>query len=120
MCDLVSLSPKHSPAYVCVCSLTQCAVVSLESVCAGLILCCTAVECVSLSRRFIPELINYLLGLLHLAVPTHTCTGNTHNCANNTYTCTCETVYILTPLTLINFYWKYAVLIQFKFLFVCI
>lgn len=88
---------------VCVCTcvfLSQCAVVSLESVCAGLLLCCIAVESVSLSKRFIPELVNYLLGLLHLAVPTHTCTGNTQICrnsthiyANNTHTCTYETVH---------------------------
>lgn len=81
----VSVSQEHKPKRIKIhlsvgaalfLPLTQCAVMSLESVCAGLILSCIAVECVSLSRRFIPELINYLLGLLHLAVPTHTCTGN--------------------------------------------
>ncbi|XP_060792007.1 nucleolar protein 14 [Neoarius graeffei] len=67
--------PVTTPAFLYISeALTKCTVVSLESVCAGLILCCIAVECVSLSQRFIPELINYLLGLLHLAVPTHTCT----------------------------------------------
>ncbi|KAB5548967.1 hypothetical protein PHYPO_G00061770 [Pangasianodon hypophthalmus] len=67
--------PVTTPAFLYISqALTKCAVMSLESVCAGLILCCVAVECVSLSQRFIPELINYLLGLLHFAVPTHTCT----------------------------------------------
>ncbi|XP_053333733.1 nucleolar protein 14 [Clarias gariepinus] len=67
--------PVTTPAFLYIGqALTKCAVVSLESVCTGLILCCIAVEYVSLSRRFIPELINYLLGLLHLAVLTHTCT----------------------------------------------
>lgn len=67
--------PVTTPTFLYISqALTKCAVLSLESVSAGLILCCIAVECVSLSQRFIPELINYLLGLLHLAVPTHTCT----------------------------------------------
>ncbi|KAI5096531.1 nucleolar protein 14, partial [Silurus meridionalis] len=67
--------PVTTPVFLYISqTLTKCAVVSLESVCAGLILCCLAVECVSLSKRFVPELINYLLGLLHLAVPTHTST----------------------------------------------
>ncbi|KAK3523959.1 hypothetical protein QTP70_016768 [Hemibagrus guttatus] len=67
--------PVTTPAFLYISqALTKCAVMSLENVCAGLILCCIAVECVSLSKRFIPELINYLLGLLHLAAPTHTCT----------------------------------------------
>ncbi|XP_026995912.2 nucleolar protein 14 [Tachysurus fulvidraco] len=67
--------PVTTPAFLYISqTLTKCAVVSLENVCAGLLLCCIAVESVSLSKRFIPELVNYLLGLLHLAVPTHTCT----------------------------------------------
>ncbi|TSL04222.1 Nucleolar protein 14 [Bagarius yarrelli] len=67
--------PVTTPAFLYISqALTKCAVASLENVCVGLILCCIAVECVSLSKRFIPELINYLLGLLHLAVPTPTCT----------------------------------------------
>lgn len=34
----------------------------------GLVLCCLAMEYVSFSKRFMPELVNFLLGILHLAV----------------------------------------------------
>ncbi|XP_036444644.1 nucleolar protein 14 [Colossoma macropomum] len=68
--------PVTTPAFVYISqALTKCPVTSLESVSAGLVLCCLAVEFVSLSQRFFPELINFLLGLLHLAVPADTCTG---------------------------------------------
>uniref|UniRef100_A0A8C5LTP8 NOP14 nucleolar protein n=1 Tax=Leptobrachium leishanense TaxID=445787 RepID=A0A8C5LTP8_9ANUR len=50
--------------------LTRCPVSSLHDVVMGLFICCLFLEYVSLSRRFIPELINYLLGILHLAVPS--------------------------------------------------
>ncbi|XP_062867810.1 nucleolar protein 14 [Trichomycterus rosablanca] len=70
--------PVTTPVFLYISqALTKCVVVSLDSVCAGLILCCVAVECVCLSQRFFPELINFLLGLLHLAVPSHTCTDYT-------------------------------------------
>ncbi|XP_031751164.1 nucleolar protein 14 isoform X2 [Xenopus tropicalis] len=49
--------------------LTLCPIYSLEDVAAGLFVCCMFLEYVSLSKKFIPELINYLLGVLHLAVP---------------------------------------------------
>ncbi|OCT99271.1 nucleolar protein 14 isoform X2 [Xenopus laevis] len=49
--------------------LTLCPVSSLEDVAGGLFVCCMFLEYVSLSKKFIPELINYLLGILHLAVP---------------------------------------------------
>uniref|UniRef100_A0A8B9HJC0 NOP14 nucleolar protein homolog (yeast) n=1 Tax=Astyanax mexicanus TaxID=7994 RepID=A0A8B9HJC0_ASTMX len=66
--------PVTTPAFLYISqALTKCPVSSLESVSAGLVLCCLAVEFVSLSKRFIPELINFLLGLLHLAVPADTC-----------------------------------------------
>lgn len=41
----------------------------------GLVLCCLAVEYVSFSRRFLPELINFLVGILHLAVQDKTSLG---------------------------------------------
>lgn len=49
-------------------SIRQCPVRSLENVTSGLVLCCLAVEYVSLSKRFLPELVSFLLGTLHLAV----------------------------------------------------
>lgn len=48
---------------------------SLEDVTSGLVLCCLAVEYISFSKRFCPELINFLLGVLHLAVQDKTSTG---------------------------------------------
>uniref|UniRef100_A0A4W4DNP6 Nucleolar protein 14 n=1 Tax=Electrophorus electricus TaxID=8005 RepID=A0A4W4DNP6_ELEEL len=66
--------PVTTPAFLYISqALTKCPVVSLEGTLSGLLLCCLAVEFVSLSRRFIPELINFLLGLLHLAVPSDPC-----------------------------------------------
>ncbi|KAK6322821.1 hypothetical protein J4Q44_G00076130 [Coregonus suidteri] len=53
----------------------QCPVTSLEDVTSGLVLCCLAVDDLSFSKRFCPELINFLLGVLHLAVPDKTSTG---------------------------------------------
>lgn len=35
----------------------------------GLFVCCLFLEYVSLSRRFIPELLNFLLGILYIAIP---------------------------------------------------
>ncbi|XP_061732445.1 nucleolar protein 14 [Nerophis ophidion] len=49
-------------------ALTKCPVRSLQDVTSGLVLCCLAVEYVSFSKRFLPELINFLTGTLHLAV----------------------------------------------------
>ncbi|KAM4054069.1 nucleolar protein 14 [Anomaloglossus baeobatrachus] len=49
--------------------LTKCPVTSLEDVAAGLFIACIFLEYVSLSKRFIPEIINFLLGILHLASP---------------------------------------------------
>ncbi|XP_059381702.1 nucleolar protein 14 [Carassius carassius] len=61
--------PVMTPAFLYISqALTRCAVVSLEDVCKGLILCCLALEFVSLSQRIFPELLNFLLGLLHLTV----------------------------------------------------
>ncbi|CAH2299683.1 nucleolar 14 [Pelobates cultripes] len=62
--------PVVTPAMILMSQiLTQCPVSSLQGIAAGLFVCCMFMEYVSLSRRFIPELINYLLGILHLAVP---------------------------------------------------
>lgn len=61
--------PVTTPAMLYISqALTKCPVRSLENVTSGLVLCCLAVEYVSLSKRFLPELINFLLGTLHLAV----------------------------------------------------
>ncbi|XP_051533623.1 nucleolar protein 14 [Myxocyprinus asiaticus] len=68
--------PVTTPAFLYISqTLTKCTVCSLEDVSKGLILCCLALEFVSLSQRFFPELINFLLGLLHLTVPNKTNTG---------------------------------------------
>lgn len=65
--------PVTTPAFLYISqALSKCSVVSLEDVCKGLILCCLALEFVSLSKRFFPEMMNFLLGLLHLTVPDKT------------------------------------------------
>ncbi|XP_051734258.1 nucleolar protein 14 [Ctenopharyngodon idella] len=70
--------PVTTPAFLYISqALTKCVVVSLEDACKGLILCCLALEFVSLSQRFFPELLNFLLGLLHLTVPDKSSTGYT-------------------------------------------
>ncbi|XP_077478911.1 nucleolar protein 14 isoform X2 [Stigmatopora argus] len=56
-------------------ALTKCPVRSLEDVTSGLALCCLAVEYVSFSKRFLPELINFLSGILHLAAQDKTTAG---------------------------------------------
>lgn len=48
---------------------------SLQDLTSGLVLCCLAVEYVSFSKRFLPELINFLSGTLHLAVQDKASTG---------------------------------------------
>lgn len=58
-------------SYLCVSlwfARPQCQVRSLQDVTSGLVLCCLAVEYVSFSKRFLPELVNFLAGTLHLAV----------------------------------------------------
>uniref|UniRef100_A0A8C7D8G3 NOP14 nucleolar protein homolog (yeast) n=1 Tax=Oncorhynchus kisutch TaxID=8019 RepID=A0A8C7D8G3_ONCKI len=68
--------PVTTPALLYISqALTKCPVMSLEDVTSGLVLCCLAVEYVSFSKRFCPELINFLLGVLHLAVQDKTSTG---------------------------------------------
>ncbi|XP_069798101.1 nucleolar protein 14 [Narcine bancroftii] len=50
--------------------VTKCSVSSLREVAAGLFTCCLFLDFVSFSKRFVPEVINFLLGILHLAVPS--------------------------------------------------
>uniref|UniRef100_A0A4W6CJK8 NOP14 nucleolar protein homolog (yeast) n=1 Tax=Lates calcarifer TaxID=8187 RepID=A0A4W6CJK8_LATCA len=57
-------------------ALTKCPVRSLQDVTSGLVLCCLAMEYVSFSKRFLPELINFLAGTLHLAVQDKTSLGS--------------------------------------------
>lgn len=68
--------PVTIPALLYICqSLSKCPVKSLQDVTSGLALCCLALEYVSLSKRFLPELLNFLCGILHLAVPDKTSIG---------------------------------------------
>ncbi|XP_078071316.1 nucleolar protein 14 [Mustelus asterias] len=57
--------------------VTKCSVTSLRDVAAGLFVCCLFLDYVSLSKRFIPEVINFLLGILHMAVPNKGTLGYT-------------------------------------------
>ncbi|KAL2099615.1 hypothetical protein ACEWY4_004009 [Coilia grayii] len=62
--------PVTTPAFLCISqALTKCPVASLQDVTCGLVLCSLAVEYIALSQRFFPEAVNFLLGVLHLAVP---------------------------------------------------
>lgn len=62
--------PVTTPALVCMSQLlTKCPVLSLHDVVKGLFVCCMFLDYVSLSRRFIPELVNFLLGILYIATP---------------------------------------------------
>ncbi|XP_035524222.1 nucleolar protein 14 [Morone saxatilis] len=68
--------PVTTPALLYISqALTKCPVKSLQDVTSGLVLCCLAVEYVSFSKRFLPELINFLAGTLHLAVKDKTSLG---------------------------------------------
>ncbi|CAN9504305.1 unnamed protein product [Ophioblennius macclurei] len=61
--------PVTTPAMLYISqTLTKCPVRSLQDLTSGLLLCCLAVEYVSFSKRFLPELITFLTGTLHLAV----------------------------------------------------
>ncbi|KAH0616333.1 hypothetical protein JD844_027369 [Phrynosoma platyrhinos] len=48
--------------------LTKCPVTTLQDVVKGLFVCCLFLDYVSLSQRFVPELINFLSGILHMAI----------------------------------------------------
>uniref|UniRef100_A0A8C6RZ18 NOP14 nucleolar protein n=1 Tax=Nannospalax galili TaxID=1026970 RepID=A0A8C6RZ18_NANGA len=69
--------PVVTPALLCMSQLlTKCPVLSLQDVVKGLFVCCLFLEYVSLSRRFIPELINFLLGILYIATPNKQSQGS--------------------------------------------
>ncbi|KAM6901193.1 nucleolar protein 14 [Lycodopsis pacificus] len=70
--------PVSTPALLYISqALTKCPVRSLQDVTSGLALCCLGVEYVTFSKRFLPELINFLSGTLHLAVQDKTSLGYT-------------------------------------------
>ncbi|XP_037685226.1 nucleolar protein 14 [Choloepus didactylus] len=70
--------PVATPALVCMSQLlTKCPVLSLQDVLKGLFVCCMFLEYVSLSQRFVPELINFLLGILYMATPNKQSRGYT-------------------------------------------
>ncbi|XP_072309280.1 nucleolar protein 14 [Eucyclogobius newberryi] len=61
--------PVTTPALLYISqALTKCPVRTLQDVTVGLVLCCLAVEYISFSKRFLPELVNFLLGILHVAI----------------------------------------------------
>uniref|UniRef100_A0ACB8E6P3 Nucleolar complex protein 14 n=1 Tax=Sphaerodactylus townsendi TaxID=933632 RepID=A0ACB8E6P3_9SAUR len=49
--------------------LTKCPVTNLQDVAKGLFVCCLFLQYVSVSQRYIPELVNFLLRILHMAIP---------------------------------------------------
>ncbi|KAM3599746.1 uncharacterized protein V6R79_010723 [Siganus canaliculatus] len=70
--------PVTTPALLYISqALSKCPVRSLQDVTTGLVLCCLAVEYVSFAKRFVPELVNFLAGILHLAVRDKTSLGYT-------------------------------------------
>lgn len=70
--------PVTTPALLFISqALTKCPVRSLQDLTSGLALCSLGVEYVSFSKRFLPELINFLVGTLHLAVQDKASLGYT-------------------------------------------
>ncbi|XP_005424788.1 nucleolar protein 14 isoform X1 [Geospiza fortis] len=70
--------PVVTPAFMYMSQLlTKCRITTLQDVIKGLFICCLFVEYVSLSRRFVPELINFLLGVLHISLPKSQAQGYT-------------------------------------------
>ncbi|XP_008991936.1 nucleolar protein 14 isoform X1 [Callithrix jacchus] len=70
--------PVVTPALVCLSQLlTKCPILSLQDAVKGLFACCLFLEYVALSQRFIPELINFLLGILYMATPNRASQGST-------------------------------------------
>ncbi|XP_032109883.1 nucleolar protein 14 isoform X1 [Sapajus apella] len=70
--------PVVTPALVCLSQLlTKCPILSLQDAVKGLFACCLFLEYVALSQRFIPELINFLLGILYIATPNKASQGST-------------------------------------------
>ncbi|NWU13757.1 NOP14 protein, partial [Cephalopterus ornatus] len=70
--------PVVTPAFIYMSQLlTKCRITTLQDVMKGLFICCLFLEYVSLSRRFVPELINFLLGVLHISLPKKQAQGYT-------------------------------------------
>ncbi|XP_029805228.1 nucleolar protein 14 [Suricata suricatta] len=70
--------PVVTPALMCMSQLlTKCPVLSLQDAVKGLFVCCVALDYVRLSQRFVPELVNFLLGILHVATPNRQGQGYT-------------------------------------------
>uniref|UniRef100_A0A2K6V0G5 NOP14 nucleolar protein n=1 Tax=Saimiri boliviensis boliviensis TaxID=39432 RepID=A0A2K6V0G5_SAIBB len=70
--------PVVTPALVCLSQLlTKCPILSLQDAVKGLFVCCLFLDYVALSQRFIPELINFLLGILYIATPNRASQGST-------------------------------------------
>ncbi|XP_041314119.1 nucleolar protein 14 [Pyrgilauda ruficollis] len=70
--------PVVTPAFMYMSQLlTKCRITALQDVIKGLFICCLFLEYVSLSRRFVPELINFLLGVLHISLPKNRAQGYT-------------------------------------------
>ncbi|XP_057282652.1 nucleolar protein 14 [Pezoporus wallicus] len=70
--------PIVTPAFTYMSQLlTKCRITTLQDVIKGLFICCLFVEYVSLSRRFVPELVNFLLGVLHISLPKKQAQGYT-------------------------------------------
>ncbi|NXI13197.1 NOP14 protein, partial [Irena cyanogastra] len=70
--------PVVTPAFMYMSQLlTKCRITTLQDVIKGLFICCLFLEYVSLSRRLVPELINFLLGVLHISLPKNQAQGYT-------------------------------------------
>ncbi|NXP48556.1 NOP14 protein, partial [Heliornis fulica] len=70
--------PVVTPAFMYMSQLlTKCRIMALQDIIKGLFICCLFLEYASLSRRFVPELINFLLGVLHLSLPKKQAQGYT-------------------------------------------
>ncbi|NXS60505.1 NOP14 protein, partial [Brachypteracias leptosomus] len=70
--------PVVTPAFIYMSQLlTKCRITTLQDVIKGLFICCLFLEYVSFSRRFVPELINFLLGVLHISLPRKQAQGYT-------------------------------------------
>ncbi|NXU74857.1 NOP14 protein, partial [Oreotrochilus melanogaster] len=70
--------PVVTPAFMYMSQLlSKCRVTTLQDVIKGLFICCLFLEYVSLSRRLVPELINFLLGVLHISLPKKRAQGYT-------------------------------------------
>uniref|UniRef100_A0A8C4V0F1 NOP14 nucleolar protein n=1 Tax=Falco tinnunculus TaxID=100819 RepID=A0A8C4V0F1_FALTI len=72
------MHPVVTPAFMYMSQLlTKCRITTLQDVIKGLFICCLFLEYVSLSKRFVPELINFLLGVLHISLPKKRAQGYT-------------------------------------------